>query len=135
MRQQSIYRPVTINMTFETTTSRSTIKDWLHNIDPDKVIAPYGINPEYFSDGKIITRPDYAPITGTRRTNDQIHAKLILADDVAITGSCNFTPTSVNDNHEIAHRITDNETITTLTQFFNTIWKHTTPFRSINDTC
>lgn len=121
----------------EIVTNRAKIAQILRETQDKKVLAPFGIKNEYYSRGKIITRQGHEPIYGERRQNASLHAKLMLTDAAAIIGSCNFTRSSVQRQHEIVavlQRDAHPAAYETLERFFNDIWTSSTRFRGINDT-
>lgn len=128
--------------------NRKLIREWLDEINPRKILAPFGFNPEYFNTyqrrndrqnkigqkTKIITRPRHEPRIGKRRKNSNLHAKAIIGQKMVITGSCNFTTNSVEREHELVHRIQKQKEIKKVEEFFDKIWEKSTEFKGINDT-
>lgn len=128
--------------------NRKLIREWLDEINPRKILAPFGFNPKYFnkyqrkgdkankidSNTKIITKPNHEPRIGNRRTNNNLHAKVVIGERMVITGSCNFTTNSVEYEHELIHRIQKQKEINKIEKFFDNIWEKSTEFKGINDT-
>lgn len=128
--------------------NRKLIREWVDEINPQKILAPFGFDQRYFnkyqrhsdpenkvnSKTKIITRPDHEPTIGNRRTNSKLHAKAVIGQRMLLTGSCNFTNNSVEHEHEILHRIHDQKQRQRIEEFFDEIWEKSSEFNSINDT-
>lgn len=128
--------------------NRKLIREWLDEINPQKILAPFGFNPDYFnkyqrrtdtqnkidSNTKIISRPNHVPKIGNRRTNNKLHAKAVIGERMVLTGSCNFTSNSVEHEHEIMHRSHYIKDIEKIEKFFDQIWEKSSEFKGINDT-
>lgn len=121
------------------TEERHLQEEWLKNIKSIKVLAPFGIKRDYINQNtKIITRKGRKniPVIGKRKTNDQIHAKLVIGENSLLTGSSNFTSNSLENLHEIMFKFEkDNHHIfyNKMQDFFDSIWKKSEKFNGIND--
>jgi phosphatidylserine/phosphatidylglycerophosphate/cardiolipin synthase-like enzyme len=61
-------------------------------------------------------------------TSVDLHAKLVIADGVALVGSQNLSPTSLSDNREVGVLVTESGPVATLQAQLDADWAAATPF-------
>jgi hypothetical protein len=57
---------------------------------------------------------------------DNLHAKVIIAEDRALIGSANFTHNGIYENKEISVIISDPEKVNEIKSWYNELWQHAT---------
>jgi len=112
--------------TITTEDGRHKITEALTKHKPVYGITPFALaNAIQAPQKQIVRKNKYQRTYSKTRKNKSIHAKLILTKETAITGSCNFTTNSIQNEHEfveITCKHCHPDKYRKYKEFFETIW-------------